>query len=88
MAVVPIVEGQENIVTRPTRFQRAVPPSGGIGGLYLIRIILSLEPDRASAPDSGGIGTTSETNLEIRLNPYQAGLLRDELSKVLGALGG
>jgi len=49
---------------------------------------LSLEPAQQPAT-AGGIGqATADTSLEIRLNPWQAGRLRDELSRVLGELGG
>ena len=87
MVIVPIVRREENIVQEPVGDPRVEPP-GGIGGLYLIRIVLSLAPAQQTA-NAGGIGwATSDTSLEIRLSPWEAARLKDELSRVLGELGG
>lgn len=82
MTNVPIQLG-ENTIIQTARDPRA--HAEGSDDHAQVRITLSLEVGSSGATLPGRYGQA--TNLVFRLNPWEAGRLRDELSKVLNDLG-
>ena len=90
MATVIIRPGEDNVVMEDATDPRAETRPGGIGGRVLVRISVRLATGQHSIGlGTGGLGGASTaTNLVFHLNPWEAVRLRDELSKVLGEMGG